>query len=508
MNQLAGTIPIPQPTLLALQQNPQSNLRPQLLAQPNPNPNNKPVQSIQIIETPELETDLRKCNDLQLRSGHTIASEGYKKVQVENQLPTEQPLQEEDVVIQQTHDQETTSSPSFPERLIIPRPIEHLEFDILGELKNWYIKIPLLQAVQDIPIYAKTIKELCIKKPRRRITNNPTVQVVGTLSDLLSRREALVKYEDPGNPIVTVQINGQTFSNALVDLGATINILTTTTCQKLGITSVEPTSTLLELVDRSIVRPEGKPWLATADAYIGCRQGSITITRGSNINNLALYPPAQPSVTIIKPNKHLVSYLTENIRSPLTIQDALDIKDQTENDIINNFINQVESKSHVQCHMIEATFDNELEEDPLKDTHDQTIPTTSISNSKTMEIQPGKTLNINNNLTPEQEEKLVQLLRKYKEDFACDYPDMKGIDPQLCTHNIYTEKDARPVRQPQWRLNLHLKDIVKVELQKLLDINFIYPISDNEWVSPLVVVLKKNGKWRICVDYRELNKET
>ena len=46
-------------------------------------------------------------------------------------------------------------------------------------------------------------------------------------------------------------------SNALVDLGAAINILTTTTCQKLGITSIELTSTLLKLADRSVVRPEG-----------------------------------------------------------------------------------------------------------------------------------------------------------------------------------------------------------------------------------------------------------
>ena len=57
-------------------------------------------------------------------------------------------------------------------------------------------------------------------------------------------------------------------------------------------------------------------------------------------------------------------------------------------------------------------------------------------------------------------------------------------------------------------MNPALKDIVKEELQKLLDAGFVYPISDSEWVSPLVLVLKKNGKWRICVDYRELNKET
>ena len=42
----------------------------------------------------------------------------------------------------------------------------------------------------------------------------------------------------------------------------------------------------------------------------------------------------------------------------------------------------------------------------------------------------------------------------------------------------------------------------------MLDVNFIYLISDSKWVSPLVVVPKKNGKWRICVDYREFNKAT
>ena len=126
----------------------------------------------------------------------------------------------------------------------------------------------------------------------------------------------------------------------------------------------------------------------------------MTITRGANIKNLALYPPAQPSVTIIKTNKHLV-YLTDNIRSPLTIQEALDFKDQTEDDVINNFINQTKLRSHTQCHIIKATFNKELEEDPLKDTHDQTIPVTSVANSKIVEIEPGKTLNINANLTSE-----------------------------------------------------------------------------------------------------------
>ena len=57
-------------------------------------------------------------------------------------------------------------------------------------------------------------------------------------------------------------------------------------------------------------------------------------------------------------------------------------------------------------------------------------------------------------------------------------------------------------------MNPVLKDIVKGELQKILDIGFIYHISKNQWVSPLVIVLNKSNKWRVCVDYRELNKAT
>lgn len=79
---------------------------------------------------------------------------------------------------------------------------------------------------------------------------------------------------------------------------------------------------------------------------------------------------------------------------------------------------------------------------------------------------------------------------------------MKGIDPKLCNHHIYIEKYSYVIRQPQRRLNSHIRDIVKQELQKNLDVNFIYPILDSQRVLPLVFIPKKNGKCRICVDYR------
>ena len=78
---------------------------------------------------------------------------------------------------------------------------------------------------------------------------------------------------------------------------------------------------------------------------------------------------------------------------------------------------------------------------------------------------------------------------------------MKGIHPDTCIHHIYTQENIRPVRQPQSSMNPALKYIVKDELQKLLDADFIYPISDSKWVSPLVIVPNKGGKWRICIDF-------
>jgi hypothetical protein len=97
--------------------------------------------------------------------------------------------------------------------------------------------------------------------------------------------------------------------------------------------------------------------------------------------------------------------------------------------------------------------------------------------------------------------------------------DIKGISPLICTYRIYLEKNAKPSREMQRRLNPNMKEVVRNEVIKLLDNGIIYPISDSKWVSPTQVVPKKsrvtvitNEKneliltrtitgWRICIDY-------
>ena len=94
--------------------------------------------------------------------------------------------------------------PPYPERLMLPKVVGQPQFNILGELKNLYVKIPLLEALQDVPIYAKTVQDLCTRKPGRKPRDPPTVHVIGKLSALIMGKTLLDKYDDPRNPTVTV----------------------------------------------------------------------------------------------------------------------------------------------------------------------------------------------------------------------------------------------------------------------------------------------------------------
>ena len=88
--------------------------------------------------------------------------------------------------------------PPFPEILIIERPVVHPEYNILNELNNICIKIPLLQDIKDIPIYSKVIKELCIKRSGKKQKDPLTIHVIGEMSECMIDQSRIVKYTNPG----------------------------------------------------------------------------------------------------------------------------------------------------------------------------------------------------------------------------------------------------------------------------------------------------------------------
>ena len=229
--------------------------------------------------------------------------------------------------------------------------------------------------------------------------------------------------------------------------------------------------------------------------------------------SLVLYPPARPSLVACPKEAPEECPLWadyeeeyEDFTPVLTIGKALCFQNETEDETINTFISCPNSAPKSTHKLLATIMDGDNQKGITLETEAEIIPTTIVHNNISIEIDTGKALNINPNLYSAQIKQLLQILQVEKEAFARDYTDMKGISLDLCTRHIYIKEDSHLVRQPQRRMNPLLKDIVKEELQKLLDVNFIYPISDSQWVSPLVIVPNKNGKWRICVDYRELNK--
>lgn len=82
-------------------------------------------------------------------------------------------------------------------------------------------------------------------------------------------------------------------------------------------------------------------------------------------------------------------------------------------------------------------------------------------------------------LTIEKKIKLLKVLKEHKGAIGWFISYLKGINPLIYTHHIYLEEDAKPLRQPQRRLNPLIKDVVRCEVLKLLDTRIIYPISDN-----------------------------
>ena len=91
---------------------------------------------------------------------------------------------------------------------------------------------------------------------------------------------------------------------------------------------------------------------------------------------------------------------------------------------------------------------------------------------------------ISSSLITLQEECLLEVLRRCKKAIGWKISDSKGIGPLVCTHHIYMEEEAKPVRQPQRRLNPHMQEVGRSEVLKLLQAGIIYPISDSPWVSP------------------------
>ena len=143
-------------------------------------------------------------------------------------------------------------------------------------------------------------------------------------------------------------------------------------------------------------------------------------------------------------------------------------------------------------------------------------------------LQPEKAKSdiISVGLTELEEQKLLKILRKYKKSIVWSIDDLKGINPSIYMHKILLEENAKTFIEHQRRRDPVMKEVVRKEVLKWLNADFIYAISNSPWVSPVHVVPKKGGftviineknkliptrtvtGWRVCINYRKLNTAT
>jgi hypothetical protein len=120
------------------------------------------------------------------------------------------------------------------------------------------------------------------------------------------------------------------------------------------------------------------------------------------------------------------------------------------------------------------------------------------------EIDP-RMIKIGKGTTEKERIEILALVREFKDTFAWNYDDLKAYRGDVIHHAIPLVEGAKPFRQKLRHINPKLASQIQKELQKMVDTGIITPIRYSSWMSNLVVVRKKNGDIRLCVDFRNLN---
>jgi hypothetical protein len=122
-------------------------------------------------------------------------------------------------------------------------------------------------------------------------------------------------------------------------------------------------------------------------------------------------------------------------------------------------------------------------------------------------IKPGVVENVHIGASCSTDEVVTykSLFQEFRDIFTWSYEEMSGIDPDIVVHEIKTYPGARPIRQRLHPVHPRKAAAIKLEVEKLLKDGFIYPVALTDWVSNLVLVNKKQGTIRVCVDYRDIN---
>ncbi|KAL6542016.1 hypothetical protein OROGR_011502 [Orobanche gracilis] len=207
-------------------------------SQPTPNPKGQYEVNSSNAEVQSITT---------LRSGKEIQKPDYNPEEKSNEPQVSKP--------KDSKEKEKSYVPKapFPERLVSKDKSTQYK-DILDIFKQVRINIPFLDVIKQVPAYSKFLKDLCIVK---RKTNVPRKAFLAEHVSSIIQNKTPVKYKDPGSPTISCVIGDHIIKRALLDLGASVNLLPYSVYTQLGLGELKSTSVILQLADRSIKIPRG-----------------------------------------------------------------------------------------------------------------------------------------------------------------------------------------------------------------------------------------------------------
>ncbi|KAL6219915.1 hypothetical protein ACLB2K_007673 [Fragaria x ananassa] len=119
---------------------------------------------------------------------------------------------------------------------------------------------------------------------------------------------------------------------------------------------------------------------------------------------------------------------------------------------------------------------------------------------------PKRIIRVGAEIDEEAREGIIKCLKRNIDVFAWSHNDMPGIHPEVITHKLRVDRCVRPIKQRRRPSDAKRYAAIKEEVDRLLENGSIRKVDYPQWVSNLVMVQKSSGKWRMCVDYTNLNK--
>ena len=122
-----------------------------------------------------------------------------------------------------------------------------------------------------------------------------------------------------------------------------------------------------------------------------------------------------------------------------------------------------------------------------------------------VEGEPTKVKNVGANLSSDMKKGIVEFLKRNLDVFAWSHEDMPGISENVIQHQLNVDPRKKPIQQRRKVFTLERNKAIIDEINKLLTAKFIHEVYYLEWLAIVVMVKKAIRKWRMCVDFMDLN---